>query len=165
MPSDDYAQRASAYLEQCIKEQDSSGGIIECQIEGIPAGIGEPVFHKLDAALAQAVMSIGAVKGVEIGDGFRSALAKGSDNMMLLLLMVPVSGKGPTTPAAPWALKRRQHPDLPRRRQTHAIYCTPAAHRNLRWKRNRTFHTRKTRSCHRSPGRRCCGGHGCPGTC
>lgn len=80
MPSRSFSEEASAYLESCIKNQDSSGGIIECQIEGIPAGIGEPVFHKLDAALAQAVMSIGAVKGVEIGDGFRSALAKGSDN-------------------------------------------------------------------------------------
>ena len=64
MPSDDYAQRASAYLEQCIKEQDSSGGIVECRIDGMPAGIGDPVFQKLDACLARAMMSIGAVKGV-----------------------------------------------------------------------------------------------------
>ena len=80
MPSDDYAQRASVYLEQCIKEQDSSGGIVECRIDGMPAGIGDPVFQKLDACLARALMSIGAVKGVEIGDGFAAAASKGSIN-------------------------------------------------------------------------------------
>lgn len=80
MPNNTYAKDAALYLEDCIKNQDSSGGIIECVIDGIPAGIGEPVFRKLDACLAQAVMSIGAVKGVEIGDGFQVSHAKGSDN-------------------------------------------------------------------------------------
>lgn len=80
MPDPDASERAEEFLTNCIKEQDSAGGIIECVIEGMPAGIGEPVFGKLDAALAQAVMSIGAVKGVEIGDGFRAAAAAGSEN-------------------------------------------------------------------------------------
>lgn len=80
MPNQEYAEQASAYLENCIKEQDSSGGLIECIIDGMPAGIGEPVFNKLDASLAKAVMSIGAVKGVEIGDGFSAASSKGSTN-------------------------------------------------------------------------------------
>lgn len=80
MPNNDYAARASDYLAECIKKQDSSGGMIECVITGVPAGIGEPVFHKLDAALCSAVMSIGAVKGVEIGDGFQAAAALGSKN-------------------------------------------------------------------------------------
>ncbi len=80
MPNLEYAQQASAYLEKCIKEQDSSGGLIECIIDGMPAGIGEPVFNKLDASLAKAVMSIGAVKGVEIGDGFSVSSSKGSCN-------------------------------------------------------------------------------------
>lgn len=80
MPNNAYAEDAARYLEECIKNKDSSGGIIECVIDGIPAGIGEPVFRKLDACLAQAVMSIGAVKGVEIGDGFQVSQAKGSDN-------------------------------------------------------------------------------------
>ena len=78
MPNSEYAQQAAAYLEQCISDQDSSGGLIECIIEGMPAGIGEPVFDKLDASLAKAVMSIGAVKGVEIGDGFSVISSKGS---------------------------------------------------------------------------------------
>ncbi len=80
MPSMAYAAKAEEYLETCMEEKDSSGGVIECRITGVPAGIGEPVFGKLDAALAQAVMSIGAVKGVEIGDGFRAAAATGSQN-------------------------------------------------------------------------------------
>lgn len=80
MPSNALSEEASAYLETCIKDQDSAGGVIECQIEGLPAGIGEPVFRKLDAALAGAIMSIGAVKAVEIGDGFQAALARGSTN-------------------------------------------------------------------------------------
>ena len=50
-----------------MKQFDSAGGIIECIVSGMPAGIGDPVFEKLDAALAKAVFSIGAVKGVEIG--------------------------------------------------------------------------------------------------
>ena len=63
-----------------MNEQDSVGGIIECVISGIPTGVGEPVFEKLDANLAKAVMSIGAVKGVEIGAGFEAASMYGSDN-------------------------------------------------------------------------------------
>ena len=59
---------------------DSYGGVIECVAKGLPAGLGEPVFDKLDAEVAKAVMSIGAVRGVEIGDGFRAADAKGSEN-------------------------------------------------------------------------------------
>ncbi|MDO5589459.1 MAG: chorismate synthase [Lachnospiraceae bacterium] len=80
MPNNEYAQKASAYLDECIHSQDSSGGTIECIVTGMPAGIGEPVFHKLDAALAGAIMSVGAVKGVEIGDGFLASLSKGSKN-------------------------------------------------------------------------------------
>ncbi|MCB6414615.1 chorismate synthase [Dorea acetigenes] len=80
MPNQAYALRAAEYLEECMKNQDSSGGIIECSITGLPVGIGEPVFEKLDANLAKAIMSIGAVKGVEIGDGFHAASANGSSN-------------------------------------------------------------------------------------
>ena len=64
----------------CIKNQDSSGGVIECCVTGLPAGIGDPVFDKLDARLASAIMSIGAVKAVEIGDGIEVSSRKGSEN-------------------------------------------------------------------------------------
>ena len=56
MPSNAYAQKASAYLEECIKNQDSSGGIIECVITGMPVGIGDTVFEKLDANHAGGVL-------------------------------------------------------------------------------------------------------------
>ena len=80
MPDAEAAARASEYIRQCMKEKDSIGGIIECRVTGLPAGLGDPVFRKLDACLAQAVLSIGAVKGFEIGDGFQAAGNRGSEN-------------------------------------------------------------------------------------
>ena len=80
MPDVNAAKKAQEYLENCIHKQDSSGGVIECRVQGMPVGIGEPVFDKLDALLAQAVLSVGAVKGFEIGDGFAAAKAKGTEN-------------------------------------------------------------------------------------
>lgn len=80
MPDTDAAGRAQEYLEECMKHQDSAGGIIECILTGVPAGIGDPVFEKLDAALAKAMFSIGAVKGFEIGDGFAAAKSRGSQH-------------------------------------------------------------------------------------
>ena len=68
------------YLEQCMEKQDSAGGIIECVIKGMPAGIGEPCFEKLSANLGKAILSIGAVKGFEIGDGFLVAESTGLSN-------------------------------------------------------------------------------------
>ena len=80
MPDTRAAMDAQAHLEECMKRQDSCGGIIECTITGMPAGIGEPVFDKLDASLARAMLSIGSIKGFEIGDGFAVAAASGSTN-------------------------------------------------------------------------------------
>lgn len=80
MPDAKAASKAEAYLEQMMADRDSAGGVVECLVTGLPAGIGEPVFEKLDARLAQAVMSIGAVKGFEIGDGFAASEARGSGN-------------------------------------------------------------------------------------
>lgn len=59
---------------------DTLGGVVQIEARGVPAGLGEPVFHKLDAVLAMALMSVGAVKGVEVGDGFASARLRGSEN-------------------------------------------------------------------------------------
>ncbi|MBO5524540.1 MAG: chorismate synthase [Roseburia sp.] len=80
MPDAEAAENAAAYLEACMAELNSSGGTVECIIQGMPAGIGEPVFEKLNANLAKAVMSIGAVKGFEIGDGCDVAKATGRAN-------------------------------------------------------------------------------------
>lgn len=80
MPEEDAAARAQEFLEGCMRREDSTGGIIECIITGMPAGVGDPVFEKLDAQLAKAMFSIGAVKGFEIGDGFAAARSLGSEN-------------------------------------------------------------------------------------
>ncbi len=80
MPDLEASAKAELLLEQKMQEMDSAGGVIECIAKGMPAGVGEPVFEKLDANLAKAVMSIGAVKGVEIGDGFGVADMFGSEN-------------------------------------------------------------------------------------
>ena len=80
MPDADAASKAEAYLEECLSQHNSSGGCVECVVHGIPAGVGDPVFEKLDANLAKALMSIGAVKGVEVGDGISVATATGLTN-------------------------------------------------------------------------------------
>ena len=80
MPDKAAAQKASEYLEACMLNNDSAGGVVECLVTGVPAGIGDPVFDKLDAKLAQALVSIGAVKGIEIGDGFAATKTLGSIN-------------------------------------------------------------------------------------
>ena len=78
MPHATKAKEAELYLQNCMQAHDSSGGSIECVISGVPIGLGEPVFEKLDAALSKAVMSIGSVKGIEIGSGFSVSSLKGS---------------------------------------------------------------------------------------
>jgi chorismate synthase len=65
-------------IERARNEGDSVGGIAEVLVSGCPPGLGDPVFSKLDALLAHALMGIGAVKGVEIGEGFAAARMKGS---------------------------------------------------------------------------------------
>ncbi len=69
------------HLVREVKGQgDTLGGIVQIEAQGVPAGLGEPVFAKLDALLAQALMSVGAVKGVEIGSGFAAARMRGSQH-------------------------------------------------------------------------------------
>lgn len=80
MPDAVAASEAEEWLERLMEQKDSAGGVVECVINGVPAGVGEPVFDKLDACLAKAVMSVGAVKGFEIGDGFAAARSCGSVN-------------------------------------------------------------------------------------
>ena len=80
MPDPDSEKQALAWLDECIAGQDSSGGTVECRIDGIRPGLGEPVFDKLDALLGKALFSIGAVKAVEIGDGVKVSRAAGSQN-------------------------------------------------------------------------------------
>ena len=68
------------YLDEVRKNHDSVGAIIEIVAEGVPAGLGAPLYAKLDTDIAAGLMSINAVKGVEIGDGFASASLRGTEN-------------------------------------------------------------------------------------
>ena len=79
-PDNEAAELMNKRIEELRSEGDSAGGVIECVISGCPAGLGQPVFDKLDAELAKAMLSIGAVKGFEIGDGFAAADSVGSQN-------------------------------------------------------------------------------------
>lgn len=79
-PDNETACRIEERIKQVREQGDSLGGIVEILATGCPAGLGEPVFDKLDGELARALMSIGAVKGVEIGAGFEAAALTGSQN-------------------------------------------------------------------------------------
>ena len=76
----DAAEAMIAAIRAAQAEMDSVGGIIECRADGVPAGLGEPVFDKLDALIAHAVLSIGGIKGIEFGSGFAAADLRGSVN-------------------------------------------------------------------------------------
>ncbi len=79
-PDKNAAEKMQKRIEELRKNGDSAGGIVTCVIDGIGAGLGEPVFSKLDAELAKAILSIGAVKGIEFGAGFDAADKTGSEN-------------------------------------------------------------------------------------
>jgi chorismate synthase len=79
-PNEAAAQKIMRAIEQARADGDSLGGIIECVIRGGPAGLGEPVFDKLEADLAKAMLSLPATKGFEIGSGFAAAAMKGSEH-------------------------------------------------------------------------------------
>lgn len=72
-------EEMEAEIMQAKADHDTVGGIIECRISGVPVGIGEPIFGKLQAMLASAMMSINAAKGFEYGSGFESATRRGSE--------------------------------------------------------------------------------------
>ncbi|WP_192034714.1 chorismate synthase [Halomonas sp. YLGW01] len=79
-PDPDRVPELEAYMDQLRRDQDSVGAKITVVAEGVPAGLGEPVFDRLDAELAHGLMSINAVKGVEIGDGFAAIAQRGSEH-------------------------------------------------------------------------------------
>ncbi len=78
-PDAQAAKEFEEYLLEIRKNGDSVGAVIEVVAKNIPVGLGEPIYNKLDAQIASAMMSINAVKGVEIGDGFEAAAKKGSE--------------------------------------------------------------------------------------
>ena len=74
------AERMIACIEAVRAQGDSVGGVIECRVRGVPPGLGEPVFDRLEADLAKAMLSLPATKGFEIGSGFAGTLLKGSQH-------------------------------------------------------------------------------------
>jgi chorismate synthase len=80
LPRHDYTERVMEKIEALKKEGDSAGGIVACTVQGLPPGLGEPVFGKLDARIAEAMLSIGAARGIEFGAGFAAAGMKGSES-------------------------------------------------------------------------------------
>jgi chorismate synthase len=79
-PDAQAADRFATYLDGVRKSGSSVGAVIEIVAEGVPVGLGAPIYGKLDADIAAALMSINAVKGVEIGDGFAAAALTGEEN-------------------------------------------------------------------------------------
>ena len=79
-PDQDMAARMIERIKQARKDGDSLGGVVECVARGVPVGLGEPVFDKLEADLAKAVLSMPACKGFEVGSGFGGALQTGSQH-------------------------------------------------------------------------------------
>ncbi len=79
-PDEQAAESWASYLDGVRKAGSSIGAVIEVRAEGAPAGLGAPIYDKLDSDLARAMMTINAVKGVEIGDGFAAAELPGEDN-------------------------------------------------------------------------------------
>ena len=77
-PDPEAARLMERAIEEAMGQGDSVGGVVEVIAEGVPAGLGDPVFDKLEALLAHAALSVGAVRGFEIGDGFAAARLRGS---------------------------------------------------------------------------------------
>lgn len=79
-PAASQVEELAAFMQQLTKDGDSAGARVNVVASGVPVGWGEPVFDRLDADIAHAMMSIGAVKGVEIGAGFNSVMQRGSEH-------------------------------------------------------------------------------------
>ncbi len=94
------------FLDETRKAGSSAGAVIEIQASGVPAGWGDPIYDKLDADLAKAMMGINAVKGVEIGAGMAAASLSGEQNADEMRMKAARSRSCPTTPAAYWAAYR-----------------------------------------------------------
>ncbi len=73
-----YKEGFNELLEHVMEENDSLGGLIECVVKNVPAGLGDPIYEKIEANLGKAILSINACKGIEFGSGFNSAKMRGS---------------------------------------------------------------------------------------
>ena len=103
---DGKAARWEGFLDEVRKRGSSTGAVIEVVAEGVPAGLGAPIYAKLDADIAAAMMSINAVKGVEIGAGFGAAALSGEENADEMRMGTMARRSCPTMPAASSAASR-----------------------------------------------------------
>jgi chorismate synthase len=79
-PDPETAEKMKDSILSARREGDSLGGIIECRVQGLPIGLGEPIFESIESEISRGIFSIPAVKGVEFGSGFRGSTVKGSEN-------------------------------------------------------------------------------------
>ncbi len=79
------SEKIEEAIDSALADNDSVGGIIECSVKGIPAGLGEPFFMSLESQISAIVFSVPAVKGIEFGSGFRSASMRGSDHNDMII--------------------------------------------------------------------------------
>ena len=94
-PDPEAAASFAAHIDQVRRERDTIGGVVGCVARGVPRGLGEPVFDKLDALLAHACLSLPACKGFEIGSGFRGTTMRGSEHNDPYGVLVPEGGDEP----------------------------------------------------------------------
>jgi chorismate synthase len=95
------AEQALAEIDRLRGLGDSAGGTVSCRVVGLAPGLGEPVFDKLDARLAAAILSLGAVKGIEFGAGFKAAWSHGSANNDSPVPRLPGRDPRPLPPGVP----------------------------------------------------------------
>ena len=86
-----------ALLDEIAKEGDSLGGVVECRVDGVPAGLGEPFFDSVESLISHAVFSIPGVRGIEFGDGFAAARMKGSIHNDPFVAAASLDGKTTAT--------------------------------------------------------------------
>jgi chorismate synthase len=103
VPHQETAERILKIVEYLRASGDSAGGIVSCSVSGLPPGLGDPVFGKLDARLASAMLSIGAAKGIEFGAGFAAAASRGSlqNDRPILRDSNTAGAAGPLPPGVP----------------------------------------------------------------
>lgn len=78
--TEDFEKQCEKVLDEAISEHDSLGGVVECHLYNLPVGLGEPIYYKVEAKLAEAMLSLPASKGFEIGEGFHCVTMKGSEH-------------------------------------------------------------------------------------
>jgi len=134
-------------IKQVRSKGDSVGGVIECRVRGVPVGLGEPVFDRLEADLAKAMLSLPATKGFEIGSGFAGTRLKGSQHNDVFVNKRGRIGTQTTGPAACRRHQQRRGDCLPRRLQAHRHDSPVAAHRGSARREHRAQGPRPPRSC------------------